>query len=60
MEKGDINIDRIFAGETADLADWSIPLSFMKARHLETIEGIEPEGNSWRIKDRVSGNYQLH
>ena len=48
-----IDIERAFAQDTSELADWNIPLSFMKSRHLEAIEGMEADGSSWRIKDRV-------
>ena len=39
--------------DASELSDWNIPLSFMKSRHLEVIEGLEDEGTSWRIKDRM-------
>ena len=49
-----LDVERLFRVEDAsELADWNIPLSFMKSRHLELIEGLEEEGTSWRIKDRV-------
>ena len=50
-----LDVEKLFRVEDAsELADWNIPLSFMKPRHLEAIEGLEEEGTSWRIKDRVS------
>ena len=49
-----LDVEKLFRVEDAsELADWNIPLSFMKSRHLEDIEGLEEEGTSWRIKDRV-------
>lgn len=43
------------------LSDWNLPLSFMKNRHKEKIEGIEKSENSWRMKDRVSTkNCRIH
>ena len=38
----------------SSLSDWNLPLSFMKNRHKEKIEGIDKSENSWRMKDRVS------
>lgn len=50
-----LDVEKLFRVEDAsELPDWNIPLSFMKSRHLELIEGLEEEGTSWRIKDRVS------
>lgn len=40
--------------EEADLADWNLPLAFMKKRHCEKIEGSKSLAQSWRMKDRVS------
>ena len=49
-----LDVEKLFRVEDAsELSDWNIPLSFMKSRHLEVIEGLEDEGTSWRIKDRV-------
>jgi regulator-associated protein of mTOR len=53
MAMDHIDIERAFAQDTSELADWNIPLSFMKSRHLEAIEGMEADGSSWRIKDRM-------
>ena len=40
--------------DQSTLSDWNLPLSFMKNRHKEKIEGMEKSENSWRMKDRVS------
>lgn len=40
--------------EEADMNDWKLPLTFMKKRHLEKIEGSKALAQSWRMKDRVS------
>lgn len=42
--------------EEADLADWNLPLAFMKKRHCEKIEGSKSLAQSWRMKDRVSAS----
>lgn len=41
--------------DEADLADWNLPLAFMKKRHCEKIEGSKSLAQSWRMKDRVGG-----
>ncbi|MEQ2280921.1 hypothetical protein AMECASPLE_025112 [Ameca splendens] len=41
--------------EEADMNDWKLPLTFMKKRHLEKIEGSKALAQSWRMKDRVNG-----
>lgn len=40
--------------EEADMNDWKLPLTFMKKRHLEKIEGSKALAQSWRMKDRVN------
>lgn len=40
--------------EEADMNDWKLPLTFMKKRHLEKIEGSKALAQSWRMKDRVT------
>uniref|UniRef100_A0A3Q2NT53 Regulatory-associated protein of mTOR n=1 Tax=Fundulus heteroclitus TaxID=8078 RepID=A0A3Q2NT53_FUNHE len=39
--------------EEADMNDWKLPLTFMKKRHLEKIEGSKALAQSWRMKDRA-------
>uniref|UniRef100_A0A8C4XFX3 Regulatory-associated protein of mTOR n=1 Tax=Erpetoichthys calabaricus TaxID=27687 RepID=A0A8C4XFX3_ERPCA len=39
--------------EEADMADWNLPLTFMKKRHSEKIEGSKALAQSWRMKDRM-------
>ncbi|RVE76551.1 hypothetical protein OJAV_G00009680 [Oryzias javanicus] len=39
--------------EEADMNDWKLPLTFMKKRHLEKIEGSKALAQSWRMKDRM-------
>ncbi|XP_040606092.1 regulatory-associated protein of mTOR [Mesocricetus auratus] len=39
--------------EEADVADWNLPLAFMKKRHCEKIEGSKSLAQSWRMKDRM-------
>lgn len=35
------------------LADWELPLAFMKKRHLENIEGANTITQTWRMKERM-------
>ncbi|XP_065898474.1 regulatory-associated protein of mTOR-like [Dysidea avara] len=39
--------------DSSELSDWNLPLSFMKNRHKENIEGIEKCENTWRMKERM-------
>ncbi|TRY56339.1 hypothetical protein DNTS_034953, partial [Danionella cerebrum] len=39
--------------EEVDMADWTLPLAFMKKRHTEKIEGSKALAQSWRMKDRM-------
>ncbi|XP_051567984.1 regulatory-associated protein of mTOR isoform X2 [Myxocyprinus asiaticus] len=39
--------------EEVDMADWNLPLAFMKKRHTEKIEGSKVLAQSWRMKDRM-------
>lgn len=48
-----VNVDPFEVPDPSELPDWRLPLSFMKSRHLEEIQGEEPTEDSWRIKDRV-------
>uniref|UniRef100_A0A3B3BSY2 Uncharacterized protein n=1 Tax=Oryzias melastigma TaxID=30732 RepID=A0A3B3BSY2_ORYME len=43
--------------EEADMNDWKLPLTFMKKRHLEKIEGSKALAQSWRMKDRVTSSF---
>ena len=43
----------IILQDASELPDWRLPLSFMKARHTEKIEGLSSAGDCWRVKDRV-------
>ena len=45
--------------EESDLQDWQLPLAFMKKRHTERIEGSKTETHTWRMKERVSVNWNL-
>lgn len=40
--------------ENPSYADWKLPLSFVKKRHTETIEGAKLAAQTWRMKERVS------
>ncbi|XP_074081059.1 regulatory-associated protein of mTOR isoform X3 [Macrotis lagotis] len=39
--------------DESDLTDWNLPLTFMKKRHCEKIEGSKSLAQSWRMKDRM-------
>ncbi|RXM36765.1 Regulatory-associated protein of mTOR [Acipenser ruthenus] len=39
--------------EESDMTDWNLPLTFMKKRHSEKIEGSKALAQSWRMKDRM-------
>ena len=45
-------VDPFAVAAPGELPDWRLPLSFMKARHLEKIEA-SGETEEWRMKDRV-------
>ena len=49
------NVDPFAVEDPSELPDWRVPLSFMKSRHSEKIEGEPEPQDSWRMKDRVSG-----
>lgn len=40
--------------EYSSYGDWNLPLSFVKKRHTETIEGAKVTAQTWRMKERVS------
>lgn len=40
--------------EYSSYGDWNLPLSFVKRRHTEAIEGTKVIAQSWRMKERVS------
>ena len=40
--------------DASELPDWRLPLSFMKGRHTDVIEGLPPADDGWRVKERVS------
>jgi hypothetical protein len=33
--------------------DWQLPISFVKKRHIEKIEGANAITQTWRMKERV-------
>ncbi|XP_071450687.1 regulatory-associated protein of mTOR-like [Hetaerina americana] len=39
--------------EITECIDWKLPLSFMKKRHLENIEGASAITQTWRMKERM-------
>ncbi len=39
--------------EYTPYTDWKLPLSFVKKRHTETIEGAKVAAHTWRMKERV-------
>lgn len=39
--------------DASELSDWRLPLSFMKGRHMESIDGLPPMDESWRVKERL-------
>lgn len=47
-----VTVDPFAVAEPSELPDWRLPLSFMKARHVEKIETTQ-ESDEWRMKDRV-------
>lgn len=40
--------------EDEGMIDWTLPLSFVKKRHTEVIEGGSEITQTWRMKERVS------
>lgn len=46
-------VDPFAVEDPSELTDWRLPLSFMKSRHTEKIEGDQIPEESWRMKDRV-------
>ncbi len=48
-------VDPFSVENPSDLADWQIPLTFMKSRHSSVAESkdIKANSDSWRMKDRV-------
>ena len=46
--------------DASELADWRLPLSFMKSRHMEDIAGLEPMEDGWRVKEKVSISSDSH
>ena len=46
-------VDPFAVEDPSELPDWRLPLSFMKSRHIEKIEGDQITEESWRMKDRV-------
>jgi regulator-associated protein of mTOR len=41
------------AEEDDSSIDWQLPLSFVKKRHTEEIEGANAITQTWRMKERV-------
>lgn len=39
---------------SADVDDWTLPLSYNELRHTEPIQGEERVEHSWRLKEKVS------
>ena len=50
-----VTVDPFSVAEPSELPDWRLPLSFMKARHVEKIEATK-ESDEWRMRDRVRGH----
>ena len=48
-----MHVDPFAVEDPSELPDWRLPLSFMKSRHTEKIEGDQITKDSWRMKDRV-------
>ena len=42
-----------FRNEEPDFDELQVPLTFVKKRHLEKIEGTKTLTQSWRMKERV-------
>jgi regulator-associated protein of mTOR len=41
------------AEEDDSTIDWQLPISFVKKRHIEKIEGANAITQTWRMKERV-------
>lgn len=54
MDKVSVSVGPFEVEDPSQLSDWSLPLSFMKSRHVEKIEGEVLQQESWRTKDKVS------
>lgn len=39
--------------DVSECVDWQLPLSFVKKRHAENIEGESAITQTWRMKERV-------
>ena len=39
--------------DVSECVDWQLPLSFVKKRHTENIEGESATTQTWRMKERV-------
>lgn len=39
--------------DVTECIDWQLPLSFVKKRHTESIEGVNAITQTWRLKERV-------
>lgn len=39
--------------DITECVDWQLPLSFVKKRHTEKIEGVNAVTQTWRMKERV-------
>ncbi|KAK6643092.1 hypothetical protein RUM43_004595 [Polyplax serrata] len=44
-----------YEDDVLECVDWQLPLSFVKKRHAENIEGETAITQTWRMKERVSG-----
>lgn len=40
--------------DVSECVDWKLPLSFVKKRHTESIEGESAITQTWRMKERVN------
>lgn len=47
------------AEEDDSSIDWQLPISFVKKRHIEKIEGANAITQTWRMKERVGSNTTL-
>uniref|UniRef100_A0A4W3JWU3 Regulatory-associated protein of mTOR n=1 Tax=Callorhinchus milii TaxID=7868 RepID=A0A4W3JWU3_CALMI len=46
-------LEELLEEDEGDLTDWNLPVTFMKKRHSEKIEGSKAVTQSWRMKDRA-------
>eukprot|EP00731_Ephydatia_muelleri_P028434 Em0020g78a len=53
MDKVSVSVGPFEVEDPLQLSDWSQPLSFMKSRHIEKIEGEVLQQESWRAKDKM-------